>query len=69
MTPYTAYNNPQGYIYQDKFQRNRLMCSEELYKFSDGTLLSFVRGVLHDIASSLEMDYLPKRIWSKLDKK
>nr|GEX51284.1 zf-CCHC domain-containing protein/UBN2 domain-containing protein [Tanacetum cinerariifolium] len=25
--------------------------------------------VLHDIASSLEMDYLPKRRWSKLDKK
>nr|GEW40236.1 hypothetical protein [Tanacetum cinerariifolium] len=40
MTPYTAYNNPQGIIYQDKFQRN-----------------------------SLEMDYLPKRRWSKLDRK
>ncbi|GKB47611.1 hypothetical protein Tco_0898364 [Tanacetum coccineum] len=25
--------------------------------------------VLHDIASSLEMDYLPTRRWSKLDKK
>nr|GEW38789.1 hypothetical protein [Tanacetum cinerariifolium] len=25
--------------------------------------------VLHDIASSLEMDYLPERIWSKLDRK
>ncbi|GJZ11853.1 hypothetical protein Tco_0546612 [Tanacetum coccineum] len=25
--------------------------------------------VLHDIASSLEMDYLPKRRWSKLDRK
>ncbi|GJT24779.1 hypothetical protein Tco_0894716 [Tanacetum coccineum] len=40
MTPYTAYNNPQGIIYQDKFKRN-----------------------------SLEMDYLPKRRWSKLDRK
>ncbi|GKC46782.1 hypothetical protein Tco_1064504 [Tanacetum coccineum] len=38
MTPYTAYNNPQGIIYQDKFKRNRLMCSAELYKFCDGTL-------------------------------
>ncbi|GKD55057.1 hypothetical protein Tco_1288444 [Tanacetum coccineum] len=25
--------------------------------------------VLHDITSSLEMDYLPKRRWSKLDRK
>ncbi|GJW25288.1 hypothetical protein Tco_0039099 [Tanacetum coccineum] len=35
-TPYTAYNNPQGIIYVDKYNRNRLMCSDELYKFSDG---------------------------------
>ncbi|GJR08721.1 hypothetical protein Tco_0791373 [Tanacetum coccineum] len=68
MAPYTAYNNPQGIIYQDKFKRNRLMRSDELYKFCDGTLSS-VRRVLHDIASSLEMDYLPKRRWSKLDRK
>ncbi|GJW81373.1 hypothetical protein Tco_0145348 [Tanacetum coccineum] len=40
MTPYTAYNNPQGIIYQDKFKRNRLMRSAELYKFCDGTLTS-----------------------------
>ncbi|GJY36436.1 putative reverse transcriptase domain-containing protein [Tanacetum coccineum] len=45
ITPYTAYNNPQGIIYQDKY---------------DGTLTS-VRDVLHDIASNLRMDYLPKR--------
>ncbi|GKF65779.1 hypothetical protein Tco_0192296, partial [Tanacetum coccineum] len=68
MTPYTAYNNPQGIIYLDKFKRNRLMRWDELYKFCDGTLTS-VRRVLHDIASSLEMDYLPKRRWSKLDRK
>ncbi|GKA84179.1 hypothetical protein Tco_0805774 [Tanacetum coccineum] len=48
--------------------RNGLMRFDELYKFCDGTLLS-VRRVLHDIASSLEMDYLPKIRWSKLDKK
>nr|GEV64398.1 hypothetical protein [Tanacetum cinerariifolium] len=60
MIPYTAYKNPQGIIYQDKFQRNRLMCSDEIYKFYDGTLSS-VRTVLHDIASSLEMDCLLKR--------
>nr|GEU65580.1 hypothetical protein [Tanacetum cinerariifolium] len=39
-TPYTAYNNPQGIIYVDKFKRSRLMRSDELYKFSDGTLPS-----------------------------
>ncbi|GJR21996.1 hypothetical protein Tco_0970523 [Tanacetum coccineum] len=59
-TPYTAYNNPQGIIYLDKYKRNRLMRSDELYKFSDGTLTS-IRTVLHDIASNLRMDYLPKR--------
>nr|GEZ62197.1 hypothetical protein [Tanacetum cinerariifolium] len=60
MIPYTSYKNPQGIIYQDKFVRNRLMRSDKLYKFCDGTLSS-VRMVLHDIASNLEMDYLPKR--------
>ncbi|GJY52936.1 hypothetical protein Tco_0444600 [Tanacetum coccineum] len=42
--------------------------SDKLYKFCDSTLSS-VRRVLHDIASILEMDYLPKRRWSKLDRK
>ncbi|GKA18080.1 hypothetical protein Tco_0697917 [Tanacetum coccineum] len=46
----------------------KLMRTDELYKFNDGTLTS-VRTVLHDIASNLRMDYLLKRIWSKLDKK
>ncbi|GJT16353.1 hypothetical protein Tco_0875059 [Tanacetum coccineum] len=68
ITPYTNYKNPQGIIYIDKFQRNRLMRLDELYKFCDGTLSS-VRRVLHDIGSSLKMDYLPKRRWSKLDRK
>ncbi|GJU39570.1 hypothetical protein Tco_1192527 [Tanacetum coccineum] len=66
-TPYTAYNNPQGVIYLDKFKRNRLMRSYELYKFCGGTI-SFVHTVLHDIASNLRMDYLPKRKWSNLDR-
>nr|GEV41514.1 hypothetical protein [Tanacetum cinerariifolium] len=60
MIPYTTYKNPQGFIYQHNFQRNRLMRSDELYKVYDRTL-SFVRMVLHDIASILEMDYFPKR--------
>ncbi|GKC13590.1 hypothetical protein Tco_1010372, partial [Tanacetum coccineum] len=68
MTSYTAYNNPQGIIYLDKLKTNRLMCSDKLYKFCDGTL-TYVRTILHDIASSLRMDYLPKRRWSKLEKR
>ncbi|GKE84879.1 hypothetical protein Tco_1558621, partial [Tanacetum coccineum] len=59
MTPYTVYKNPLGIIYVDKHIRNRLMRTDELYKFSDGTLTS-VRAVLHDISSSMRMDYLPK---------
>ncbi|GKB36731.1 hypothetical protein Tco_0881673, partial [Tanacetum coccineum] len=66
--PYTAYNNPQGIIYGDKYKRNRLMRMDELYKFSNRTLTS-VRTILHDIASNLRMDYLSKRIWSSLDRK
>nr|GEV22993.1 phospholipase-like protein [Tanacetum cinerariifolium] len=68
LAPYTAYKNPQEIIYQDKYKRNRLMRSDELYKFCDGTLSS-IRTVLHDIASSLEIDHLPKRHWSNLEKK
>ncbi|GKE42673.1 hypothetical protein Tco_1469957 [Tanacetum coccineum] len=60
LTPYTAYSNPLGIIYQDKYKRNRLMHLDELYKFCDGTL-TFVRSVLHDIANNLRMEYLPKR--------
>nr|GEU35468.1 hypothetical protein [Tanacetum cinerariifolium] len=59
-TPYTSYSNPQRIIYVDKYKRNRLMHSDELYKFSDETLTS-VRSVLYDIASNMRMDYLPKR--------
>nr|GEY99704.1 hypothetical protein [Tanacetum cinerariifolium] len=66
-TPYTAYNNPQGIIHVDKFKRNRLMRSDELYKFNDEALTS-VRYVLYDIDSNLRMDYLPKKRWSNLDK-
>ncbi|GJR85289.1 hypothetical protein Tco_0209300 [Tanacetum coccineum] len=68
MTPYIAYKNPQGIIYLDKYKRNRLMHSDELYKFCDGMLTS-VRNVLHDIANNLRMEYLPKRRWSNLDRK
>ncbi|GKF03230.1 hypothetical protein Tco_0030153, partial [Tanacetum coccineum] len=55
-------------ITKPKTFRNWLMRSDELYKFCDGTLTS-VRKVLHDIASNLRMYYMPKRRWSKLDRK
>nr|GEZ26748.1 hypothetical protein [Tanacetum cinerariifolium] len=42
-----------------KIKRNKLMCSDELYKFCDGTLTS-VRTVLHDIAFQLEDGLLAK---------
>ncbi|GKB74046.1 hypothetical protein Tco_0935458 [Tanacetum coccineum] len=69
--PYTTYSNPQGFIYLDKLERNKLMCSHELYKFSDGTLIS-VWDKLKDMLNNLEMGYtsvMPRRRWSNLDKK
>ncbi|GJS60843.1 hypothetical protein Tco_0655627 [Tanacetum coccineum] len=36
--PYTPYQDPQGFIYVDNNGRNRLMQSDEFYKFSDRTL-------------------------------
>nr|GEU79602.1 hypothetical protein [Tanacetum cinerariifolium] len=38
MTPYTAYPDIQGIIYEDEMNRNRLMRTDALYKFSDSTL-------------------------------
>ncbi|GKF62539.1 hypothetical protein Tco_0182593, partial [Tanacetum coccineum] len=67
MTPYTAYHDIQGIIYQDNINRNRLMRTDELYKFSDSTL-NHVRIALNDIATRIQMEYLPKRKWSKQDK-
>ncbi|GJY34598.1 hypothetical protein Tco_0419067 [Tanacetum coccineum] len=37
---YTTLSEPQGVIYEDKLKRKRLMRTKELYKFSDGSLLS-----------------------------
>ncbi|GKB72587.1 hypothetical protein Tco_0933999 [Tanacetum coccineum] len=67
MTPYTAYHDIQGIIYQDDMDINRLMLTDELYKFSDDTL-NHVRTALNDIATGIQMEYLPKRKWSKQDK-
>nr|GEU83773.1 retrovirus-related Pol polyprotein from transposon TNT 1-94 [Tanacetum cinerariifolium] len=48
-------------------ERNRLMRTDELYKFSDGTL-NRVHTALNDISIGIEMDYFSKRKWSKQDK-
>ncbi|GJR06166.1 hypothetical protein Tco_0529150 [Tanacetum coccineum] len=67
-TAFTAYSDPQGVIYIDKNNKNRLMRTDELYKFIDGTLNS-VQTTLHDITSGIRMEYLPKKKWSNLDKR
>ncbi|GKD77951.1 hypothetical protein Tco_1340572, partial [Tanacetum coccineum] len=66
--PYTPYRDPQGFIYVDDHKRNRLMRSDELYKFSDGTLTRLLSS-LEDITKNIDMEYLPKRRWSNLEKK
>ncbi|GJZ61353.1 hypothetical protein Tco_0617490 [Tanacetum coccineum] len=57
---YTPYKDPQGFIYVDDHKRNRLMRSDKLYKFSDGTLTRLLSS-LEDITKNIDMEYLPKR--------
>nr|GEV57513.1 hypothetical protein [Tanacetum cinerariifolium] len=64
---YTAYSNPRGFIYQNKDTKNRLMRSDELHKFSDGTL-NDVRTALVDRLKGIRMQYLPQTIWRRSDK-
>ncbi|GJT35121.1 hypothetical protein Tco_0925540 [Tanacetum coccineum] len=66
--PYTPYKDPQGFIYVDDYKKNRLMRSDELYKFSDGTLTRLLSS-LENITKNIDIEYLPKRIWSTLEKK
>ncbi|GJU73301.1 hypothetical protein Tco_1264706 [Tanacetum coccineum] len=66
MTAYTAYPDIQSIIYEDELNRKRLMRTDELYKFSDGTL-NYVRTALSNINQGIDKDYLPKRKWSKQD--
>nr|GEW17962.1 hypothetical protein [Tanacetum cinerariifolium] len=66
--PYTTYQDPQEFIYVDNQGRNKLMRSDELYKFGDGTLTR-LRTLLDDITKNIRMEYLPQRRWSSLEKK
>ncbi|GKB28951.1 hypothetical protein Tco_0868352 [Tanacetum coccineum] len=47
---------------------NWLMRTDELHKFSDGTL-NHVHTTLNDIATEIQMDYFPKKRWSPQDKR
>nr|GEW07954.1 hypothetical protein [Tanacetum cinerariifolium] len=66
--PYTPYQDPQGFIYINDNGRNRLMRSDELYKFSDRTLTR-LRTSQDDIKNNIRMEYLQKRRWSTLENK
>ncbi|GJY77434.1 hypothetical protein Tco_0482550 [Tanacetum coccineum] len=61
MEAYTAYSNLRGFIYQNKDKKNRLMCIDELHKFSDGTL-NDVQTALDDLLKGIRMKYLPQTI-------
>ncbi|GJU47779.1 hypothetical protein Tco_1217334 [Tanacetum coccineum] len=67
-TTYTSHSYLHGIIYVDQYKRKRLMRTDELHKFSDGTL-NDVRTALHDIAAGIRMEYLSMRKWSNLDQK
>ncbi|GJT21484.1 hypothetical protein Tco_0891421 [Tanacetum coccineum] len=43
------------------------MHTDELHKFSNGTL-NHVHTTLNDIATGIQIEYLPKRKWTKQDK-
>ncbi|GJS55115.1 hypothetical protein Tco_0628477 [Tanacetum coccineum] len=68
MTPYNAYSDIQGIIYQDNMNKNRLIRTDELHKFSDDTL-NQVRTTLIDIATGIQMEYSLKRRWTNQDKR
>ncbi|GJR54154.1 hypothetical protein Tco_1404675 [Tanacetum coccineum] len=64
---YTSYSNPKGFIYQNKYKKNRLMRIDELHKFSDDTL-NDVRSTLDDILKQIWMEYLPQTVWRNVDR-
>nr|GEX07878.1 hypothetical protein [Tanacetum cinerariifolium] len=66
--PHCSHSGPHGIIYVDLFKRKRLMRTDELHKFSDGTL-NDVRSALHDIVMVIRIEYLQMRKWKNLDKK
>ncbi|GJU36953.1 hypothetical protein Tco_1185307 [Tanacetum coccineum] len=68
---YTTHSDPQGVIYEDKLKRKRLMRTDELYKFSDGTLNS-VRNTLQQMLLNFRLRYnkaMERRKWTVSDQK
>nr|GEV38162.1 hypothetical protein [Tanacetum cinerariifolium] len=66
LTDQLDWNNPK-----DKLGRNRLMCSHELYKFSNVTLISLC-DTLKDMTNNFDMGYtsvMPRKRWSNMEKK
>ncbi|GKA82892.1 hypothetical protein Tco_0789640 [Tanacetum coccineum] len=62
---------PSRSNYEDKLKRKRFMRTDELYKFSDGTLTS-VRNTLHQMLTNLEIGYnkaMRQRLWTTTDQK
>ncbi|GJX90401.1 hypothetical protein Tco_0343727 [Tanacetum coccineum] len=71
VVPYTTFLEPQGVIYKDKLKRKRLLRTEELYKFSDGTL-TLVRNTLDQMLKNLRLGYnkaMEMRKWTTTDQK
>ncbi|GJU55437.1 hypothetical protein Tco_1229151 [Tanacetum coccineum] len=69
--PYTTLLDLQRVIYEDKRKRKIQMRTEELYKFSDGTLTS-VRNTLDQMLKNLRLGYnkdMKRRKWSATDKR
>ncbi|GJW72517.1 hypothetical protein Tco_0129434 [Tanacetum coccineum] len=60
---YTTQSEPQGVIYEDMQNRKRLMCTDELHKFNDGTL-EYVRDTLDYRA----MNFMLRRIMRNLER-
>ncbi|GJX09601.1 hypothetical protein Tco_0199460 [Tanacetum coccineum] len=60
------WNLPGSQTPDHDMDRNHLMRTDELHKFNDGTL-NHVRTALNDIATGIQIEYLPKRKWTKQD--
>ncbi|GKB00332.1 hypothetical protein Tco_0828325 [Tanacetum coccineum] len=68
---YTTHFELQGVIYEDMLKRKRLMRTDELYKFSDGTLDS-VSKTLQQRLTNFRLGYnksMKRRLWTKTDQK
>ncbi|GJT12826.1 putative nucleotidyltransferase, ribonuclease H [Tanacetum coccineum] len=71
LPPYTSLSDPQGVIYEDKLNRKRFMCTDELHKFSDCTL-TLVHDTLHQMVTNFKIAYnkaMRRREWNRTNQK